>query len=555
MLMLSELEVLVVDCQTTSSSPDQGMPIEIGWARVGPGRELAVRAELVALPEGHRLPWPVARLTGIDPRALEGAPASEEIWSALCDDAVALTAPAPTIVHFARFERSFLEPLHARAFPDRPFPLDLICTHEIARRLLPELPRRSLRALAGYFGFDAELSRRSRGHVEATAHLWRHLARELEAQGLRGFHDLAAWLDETRARRKNGRGFPVARERRLDLADAPGVYRFLRQGGRVLYVGKAKSLRRRVNSYFTKRRGSRERLLEMLSQAREIDVTFCATVVEAALLESDEIKRHRPPYNRQLLSDERHAWFVSADLSEARTAPDDRCRIGPLPSRFALASFASLCCAIEAPDDASRAILARAMAETPGWGPSPEELASGLACFRARHGVPLERPARELMQLSKRLAALARAGSLDEGERGAPRQRPWDPDRVARHVERVALAAGQLVRRSRLLCLISESSVSWHEPGEPARRLLVVEGADVVDRAFVAPDRPSPPPRFFSRALRDRQERFDIAAYDRLRILATELKRLSDLSDDVELRLTPDIALRGTPLRRVLEVC
>ena len=194
--MLSELEVLVVDCQTTSSSPAEGMPIEIAWARLGPDGALAVRSELVALPEGHRLPWPVARLTGIDPRALESAPAPERIWSALREEAVALTAPAPTVVHFARFERSFLAPLHARAFPGEPFPLDLICTHEIARRLLPELPRRSLRALAGYFGFDAKLSRRSQGHVEATAHLWRHLARELEVQGLHRWEELAGWLED-----------------------------------------------------------------------------------------------------------------------------------------------------------------------------------------------------------------------------------------------------------------------------------------------------------------------------------------------------------------------
>src|SRR5690606_35936181 len=135
---------------------------------------------------------------------------------------------------------------------------------------------------------------------------------------------------------------------------------------------------------------------------------------------------------------------------------------------------------------------------------------------------------------------------------GGPR--PWDPERVARHVERVTLAAGQLVRRARLLCLLSESTVSFHEPGQPACRLLVVEGADIVDRAFVPPQRPSPPPRFFSRSLRERQEAFDIQAYDRLRILATELKRLASTSD-VEVRLTPTIALRGDPLRRALAVC
>lgn len=552
--MLSELEVLVVDCQTTSSSPAEGAPIEIGWARVGPAPEIVVRSALVALPAGGRLPWPVARLTGIDPDALEGAPAAEAVWGELRKEATRVATPAPTVVHFARFERSFLEPLHARTFPDEPFPLDLVCTHEIARRLLPELPRRSLRALAGYFGFDPEPSRRSDGHVTATAHLWRHLARELERRGVGSWRDLAAWLDETSTERVHGRGFPVDRARRLALPDAPGVYRFVRQGGRVIYVGKATSLKQRVNSYFTKRRGSGERLLEMLSQARDLDVTVTATVTEAALLETDEIKRHRPPYNRQLQGEERDAWFVSPDLSEADTTPGERCRIGPLPSRHALASFAALCRAIDDPA-AQPALIARAVAEAPSLAPSPDELAQGLALFRARHDVALTQPARELMQLSKRLARLARAGALDPGERGAPRRRPWDPERVARHVERVALAAGQLVRRARLLCLMSESSVSWHEPGQPLRRLLVVEGAAMVDRAFTPPDRPSPAPRFASRSLRERQRAFDIAAYDRLRVLATELKRLTDVSDDVEIRLTRDIVLRGSRLLRLMRSC
>ena len=69
-------------------------------------------------------------------------------WRELTNEAASLTQqPAPTVIHFARFEQPFLRMLAAGVFP-----LDVVCTRDIARRLLPDLPRCSLRALAGYFG-------------------------------------------------------------------------------------------------------------------------------------------------------------------------------------------------------------------------------------------------------------------------------------------------------------------------------------------------------------------------------------------------------------------
>ena len=57
--------------------------------------------------------------------------------------------------------------------------------HAIATRLYPDLPRQSLRALAGYLGHGLDLTRRSLGHVEATAFVWCKLCAALEARGKR----------------------------------------------------------------------------------------------------------------------------------------------------------------------------------------------------------------------------------------------------------------------------------------------------------------------------------------------------------------------------------
>ena len=77
-------------------------------------------------------------------------------------------APVPLVIHFARFEEPFLRALHAR-HGSGPFPFELVCSHAVARRLLPELPRRTLRSLAGYFGAAVPPLRRSVDHVVATA--------------------------------------------------------------------------------------------------------------------------------------------------------------------------------------------------------------------------------------------------------------------------------------------------------------------------------------------------------------------------------------------------
>jgi excinuclease ABC subunit C len=87
------------------------------------------------------------------------------------------------------------------------------------------------------------------------------------------------------------------------IPNEPGVYRFLDAEGRVLYVGKAKALRKRVSSYLRPRGVLHGRTGEMLSQARDIDWVVAASEGEALLLEDNFIKEERPPYNLRLRDD------------------------------------------------------------------------------------------------------------------------------------------------------------------------------------------------------------------------------------------------------------
>ena len=107
------------------------------------------------------------------------------------------------------------------------------------------------------------------------------------------------------------------------------------------YVGKAASLHHRVNSYFRKQNGVPERSLEMLSQARAISFDVTPSPLEA-LLEPDEIKRHRPPYNVALTIQDRALWFTSPDLSTRSSRPSPHCPLGPFASAETLDRFGAL---------------------------------------------------------------------------------------------------------------------------------------------------------------------------------------------------------------------
>jgi excinuclease ABC subunit C len=94
-----------------------------------------------------------------------------------------------------------------------------------------------------------------------------------------------------------------------NLPDKPGVYQYYAEDGRLLYVGKAKSLKKRVGSYFTKEHDN-ARTRVMVRQIADIRCIIVETEYDALLLENNLIKQHQPKYNVNLKDDKTYPWIV-----------------------------------------------------------------------------------------------------------------------------------------------------------------------------------------------------------------------------------------------------
>jgi len=93
------------------------------------------------------------------------------------------------------------------------------------------------------------------------------------------------------------------------LPDSPGVYRYFNKEDKLIYVGKAKSLRKRVGSYFNKSVGTNRKTLKLVSEIKQIEVTLVNNEFDALLLENSLIKQNQPKYNILLKDDKTYPYI------------------------------------------------------------------------------------------------------------------------------------------------------------------------------------------------------------------------------------------------------
>ena len=583
---LSNLEILALDCQATGANPARGHILEMGWTRTRASLnhingKSGVQVYPIRLPADAAIPRAVQRITGISQETLKTAVSSKTVWKhllAAAGDTVSAPprAVCPVVIHFARFEEPFLRELHRQNSPADRFPFQIICTHEIAVRLLPDLPRRGIRAIAGYYGHCMPELKRSGNHVVATAFIWQKVVQLLNMTcGITKLNQLIDWLAATRPAGRSKRAFPMNPHIRQQLPNKPGIYRMLRAGGDLLYIGKAKSLKQRVNSYFRQKAPHAEHTLEMLTQARELDVTLTGSALEAAILESDEIKRFSPPYNIALRRRQRQLVYCSRDLGRHAALARVDFPVGPLPAGKAIEALAAFGLWLrdgrQLSDDNDNCIGYSVLALPPDYAPDIDCMKEGFDIFQKQHRNRLvnQLPLRFVTGLGaklwqEKLEAAALAETVKEAERNmddldAPPAESgdeyvWTPEAVAGTIKRMVRHSAHLIRRARWFCLLSESSLAWTPAAESEnnKRLVVFEKGAVIKQSDAKRGCKTLIPPGYANSFRVRQNNIDLITYDRMRVVTTELRRILSEGRNMELCLGPKVTLGRQELIKAL---
>lgn len=329
-MKLSEIEFLFLDCQTTGMRPTNGHLLELAWTKARVGEENSPLQDfLLKLPEAETVSATVTRITGIGDADLTQGYDCADVFAKLQAELEAMSEPRVAVIHYAQFEKPWLQDLFTRFAGREDLPLQIICSHQLCKKLLPNLPSPNIRGASGYFGKPLDGIQRAGHHVRATQTIWQGLVNELEQKSVLTLEELKIWLKEAPKTKATRYEYRLDKLKRLELPDSPGIYRMISRSGEVLYVGKATSLKNRVNSYFRGQKNRDRFKLEMLAQVWDLQVTDCATPLEAALLETDEIKRLNPRYNIALKKGTRHLLFYNHDFTAANAEQTADFPLGP----------------------------------------------------------------------------------------------------------------------------------------------------------------------------------------------------------------------------------
>lgn len=270
----------IVDIETTGSHPKDNGITEIAIV-LHNGTEIEGRFETLIQP-GVPVPRYITYLTGITNEMLHTAPSFSEV----ADNIFNLLQQRVFIAHNVNFDYSFIK-YHLRLSGYEWQPKKL-CTLKLSHKAFPGLKKYGLGHLCRQLGIPMENRHRAGGDANATTLLFEKILVTGGAQLIKDF-----------LKKENHEQIlppHLPHEHINKLPYAPGVYYFHDARDKVIYVGKAKALKKRVLSHFSGLNTTKKRQ-DFLRKIHSITFKECATEFMAALFESIEIKRLWPEYN------------------------------------------------------------------------------------------------------------------------------------------------------------------------------------------------------------------------------------------------------------------
>lgn len=305
-------EFVAIDVETTGLKPRQQRVIEIALIRYKAGKEME-RFESYLNPD-RSIPAYISNLTSITNAHVEDAPRFPEI----ADRVLEFIGDALLVGHNIPFDISFINAELGRA--DRPLLInERIDTMGMAMRLLKDLRKPSLDRVAAQVGLRPRKIHRAGGDAALTAEVALRLVAEAVQQGITSIDQLksASRLTERRPRDDVGRGRALMDKAWLkEVPRKPGVYIMHDQFANVIYVGKAKSLRERVSSYYSQPLGYTRKMDGLLESMVKIETIVVGSELDALLLEAQLIRRYQPRYNTAMRSFE-HYPYIRVDTANS----------------------------------------------------------------------------------------------------------------------------------------------------------------------------------------------------------------------------------------------
>ncbi len=271
----------IVDIETTGGHASANGITEIS-VYVHDGVRVVKHFETLINPQ-QLIPKFITSLTGIDNNLVATAPVFDDIADVLFE----MLNENIFIAHNVNFDYSFIK--HQLKKSGYELTAKKLCTVRLGRKVFPGLPSYSLGNLCRYLNIHIENRHRAGGDASATVKLLEHM---LENGAM-------PHIDLMLKRNSAEHWLPMNLDKEVidKLPSSPGVYYFHNNKDKVIYVGKAINLRKRVSSHFTQNDPDLKRQ-NFIRNIYKVSYRPCATELEAIVFESTEIKRLWPRYNK-----------------------------------------------------------------------------------------------------------------------------------------------------------------------------------------------------------------------------------------------------------------
>ncbi|GAA4970952.1 3'-5' exonuclease family protein [Algibacter aquimarinus] len=270
----------IVDIETTGGKYNEEGITEIAIYKYD-GHEVVDQFISLVNPERDIQPF-VVNLTGINSNMLRNAPKFYEVAKRIIE----ITEDCILVAHNAQFDYRILGTEFKRLGYD--YKRKTLCTVELAKDLIPDLPSYSLGKLVRSLGIPVTDRHRASGDALATVKLFKML---LDKDSTKTIIQKSIRLNPKRQ----------LEPRHLDILESlpseTGVYYIHKADGKIIYIGKSNNIKKRINQHFTNTNHKSKKI-----QTQVTAVTYEATGSElvALLKESEEIKRVKPLHNRAL---------------------------------------------------------------------------------------------------------------------------------------------------------------------------------------------------------------------------------------------------------------